>query len=139
MIKVDKVSKIGDMGKGKSVTDSYVPFGHLAYVTTDIITQTNSGMGMFFYGTRAIIPEILENMDKKREFSGDKLFPDMKSTAGRGLNDEALTLMKDAEMLEDAGNGRYRAKKQVYVKQGMFKLPERSLRQTFLAALRKLR
>jgi hypothetical protein len=113
------VSEPKDIFKGKLVENKEVPFENLAYATTDVLTQ--NGQGIIMYGTRGVFLKITEIMNEKREFNRKDLFP--KEAPIKGLYDEILKSFEDMEVLENLGDGNYRAKEKVLVARGKFKLP----------------
>jgi len=113
-------SKPSDMFKGELVENKEVPFENIAYATTDIITSTDQGLIM--YGVRSLIEEISNNMNDKREFNRKNLFPEASPMLER-ITDGVLKSFEEMGILENLGEGNYRAKEMVYIKRGRFKLP----------------
>lgn len=113
------MSKPSDMFKGELVENEDVPFENLAYATTDVLTSR--GEGFLMYGTRELFLRITNIMDDKREFNKKDLFPE-KATM-RNIYEEVLKSFEEIGVLENLGEGKYRAKEKVHVERGRFKLP----------------
>ena len=118
-----EVSRVNDMFKGELVEDTEVPFENLPYMTMDVRTTTEHGDSLIAYGTRGLIAEILRVMNQQREFHIDELFPHAEQ---HRLTPQVLDSYARSGILEDLGDGRYRAKETVFVKRARFKLPSQT-------------
>jgi hypothetical protein len=110
-------SKPSEMFGGKAIEKSNVPFENFAYATTDVDTAE----GFVMYGERGLFAEIAGVMDSKREFSEDQIPLNM---LPKHIVHDVLEHLKEAGALEGRGEGRYAAKKDIYVKHGRFKIPK---------------
>jgi hypothetical protein len=99
---------------GAVVENSEVPFERLAYASSDVFFGRDS---VIIYGFTEFIPEIVKKMDKKREFNSSDIFPKGKRDI---VVDVLEAFFKNSKIIEDLGNGRYRAKQTVHVERGWF-------------------
>jgi len=99
---------------GVVVENQELPFETLAYATTDVDLGKEE---IILYGTTEFVDEITKKMNEKREFEGSNIFPASK----RSLVNEFLgAIAEKSKIIEDLGNGKYRAKETVYVRRGRF-------------------
>jgi len=110
--------------EGIPVNDKSIPFEGLAYATTDISVGKN-GNGLVLYGLTGMLKEINMKMDKKREFNEESILPEI----DRRTVESMLKGLSGESVIQDLGNGRYRANETVYIKRGEFskKAPVRIL------------
>lgn len=99
---------------GAPIENQVVPFERLAYASSDVFFGRDS---VIIYGFTDFIPEIVRKMDKKREFRSSDIFPKSKREV---VVDVLEAFFKKSKIIEDLGNGRYRAKQTVHVERGWF-------------------
>jgi hypothetical protein len=99
---------------GAPVENQEVPFERLAYASSDVFFGRDS---VIIYGYTDFIPEIVRKMDKKREFNSSDIFPKTKREVVVGVLE---AFFENSKIIEDLGNGKYRAKQTVHVERGWF-------------------